>query len=110
MLFHVGFGFIGGLWSSEVQGILPEVPAHALGDPLRDPLNLGVNSWCLFVKRDSVNSALGKWGRKQMGSDGFNRILTGFHLLDPARVRLVPSETHDFKGFGPDFNRILTGL
>ena len=23
-------------------------------------------------------SALGKWGRTQMGSDGFNRILTGF--------------------------------
>ena len=23
-------------------------------------------------------SALGKWGRAQMGSDGFNRTLTGF--------------------------------
>ena len=23
-------------------------------------------------------SALGKWGRTQMGSDGFNQILTGF--------------------------------
>ena len=25
-----------------------------------------------------IFSALGKWGRAQMGSDGFNRILTGF--------------------------------
>ena len=40
----------------------------------------------------------------------FNRILTRFYLLDPARVRAVPSETHDFKGFRPDFNRILSGL
>ena len=55
-------------------------------------------------------SALGKWGRTQMGSDGFNRILSGFYLLDLARVRPVPSKTHDFKGFRPDFNRILTGL
>ena len=44
-------------------------------------------------------SALSKRGRTQMGSDGFNRILTGFYLLDPARVRAVPSKTHDFKGF-----------
>ena len=27
-----------------------------------------------------VVSALGKWGRTQMGSDGFNRILTGFYF------------------------------
>ena len=26
----------------------------------------------------SDKSALGKWGRTQMGSDGFNRILAGF--------------------------------
>ena len=49
-----------------------------------------------------------------MGSDGFNRILTGiltgFYLLDPARVRPVPSKTHDFKGFRPDFNRIPWNL
>ena len=25
-----------------------------------------------------LTSALGKWGRTQMGSDGFNRVLTGF--------------------------------
>ena len=55
---------------------------------------------------DLRTSALGKWGRTQMGSDGFNRIFTGFYLLDPAGVRPVPSETHDFKGF----DRILTGL
>ena len=55
-------------------------------------------------------SALGKWGRTQMGSDGFNRILSGFYLLDPARVRPVHSETRDLKGFRPDFNWILTGL
>ena len=46
-----------------------------------------------------LKSAPGKWGRTRMGSDGFNRILTGFYLLDPARVRPAPSETHDFKGF-----------
>ena len=56
------------------------------------------------------NSAPGKWGRTQMGSDGFSRVLTGFYLLDPVRVRAVPSETYDFKGFRPDFNRIWTGL
>ena len=59
------------------------------------------------------------FGSGQMGSyangvgrisPDFNRILTGFDLLDPARVRPVPSATHDFKGFRPDFNRILTGL
>ena len=55
-------------------------------------------------------SAPGKWGRTQMGSDGFNRVLTGFYLLDPARVWAVPSERHDFKGFRPDFNRTLTGF
>ena len=51
-----------------------------------------------------------KWGRTQMGSDGFNRILTGFYLLDPAKVRPVPSETHGFKGFRLDFNRIPWNL
>ena len=55
-------------------------------------------------------SALGKWGRTQMGSDGFNRILTGFYFFDPVEVHLVPLKAHDLKGFLPDFNRILTGL
>ena len=55
-------------------------------------------------------SAPGKWGRTQMGSDGFNRILAGLYFFSPVRVRLVPLKTHDFKGFRPDFNRILTGL
>ena len=55
-------------------------------------------------------SALGKWGRTQMGSDGFNRILTGLYFFDTAGVRLVPLKTRDFKGFPPDFSRILTGL
>ena len=31
-----------------------------------------------------------KWGRTHMGSDGLNRILTGFYLFGPARVRPVP--------------------
>ena len=56
-------------------------------------------------------SALGKWGRTQMGSDRFNRIITGFYLLRPARVQRVPSEIHDFNGFRPDLtdlNRTLT--
>ena len=55
-------------------------------------------------------SALGKWGRTQMGSDGFDRILTGFLLFGPVRVRLAPLKTHDIEGFLPDFNLILTGL
>ena len=44
-----------------------------------------------------------------MGSDGLNQILTGF-ILGPARVQPVACETHDFKGFRPVFNRIVTGL
>ena len=40
-----------------------------------------------------------KWGRAQMGSDGFNRILTGLYFFSPVGVRLVPLRTHDFKGF-----------
>ena len=64
----------------------------------------------LCTESFKFNSAPGKWGRTQMGSDGFNQVLTGFYLSDPARVRAVPSETHEFKGFRPDFNRILTGL
>ena len=40
----------------------------------------------------------------EMGSDGFNRILTGFSLFSRVGVRLVPRilearKTHDFKGF-----------
>ena len=61
-------------------------------------------------KRQNFWKAPGTWGRTQMGSDGLNRVLTGFCLLDPVRVRAVPSETHDFKGFRPDFNQILTGF
>ena len=56
------------------------------------------------------DSALGRWGRTQMGSDRFSRILTGFYLLDPTRVRPVPSETHDFKGLRQDLTGFLTGL
>ena len=55
-------------------------------------------------------SAPGKWGCTQMGSVGFSRIFTGLYILGPARVRAVPFETHDFKGFQPDFSPILTGL
>ena len=45
-----------------------------------------------------------------MGSDGSNRILTGFYLLGKARTACT-LQTHDFKGFRPDFNQmILTGL
>ena len=40
----------------------------------------------------------------------FKRILTGFYLLGPARVRPAPSKTHVFKGFLPDFSRILAGF
>ena len=54
--------------------------------------------------------AVGTWGRTQMGSDGFHRILTGFSLFSHVGVRLVPRKTHYFKGFWLDFNRILTGL
>ena len=43
-----------------------------------------------------------------MGSDGLNRVLTGFYFFSPVGVRLVPPETHGFKGFRPDFNPILT--
>ena len=56
-------------------------------------------------KMQKIISALGKWGRTQMGSDGFNRILTGFYLLGPVRVLLVPSgppkhmTSRDFNGF-----------
>ena len=53
-----------------------------------------------------ILSALGKWGRTQMGSDGLNRILTGFYFFDPAGVRLVPLKTRDFKGS----HQILTGF
>ena len=54
-------------------------------------------------------SALGKWGRTQMGSDGLNRILTGFYLLGPVRVRLVPSGPPKHM-ISRGFYRILTGL
>ena len=62
---------------------------------------------CVGVREQK--SALGKWGRTRMGSDGFNRIL----LFQARRGTPCTSEntkTHDFKGFRPDFNRFLTGL
>ena len=50
-------------------------------------------------RRKGIGSALCKWGRTQMGSDGFNRILTGVSLFSRVGVRLVPRKTHDFKTF-----------
>ena len=38
----------------------------------------------------------------QMGSDGFNQILTGFYFFSPAGVRLAPLKTHDLEGFPKD--------
>ena len=46
-----------------------------------------------------LSSAPSKWGRAQMGSDGFDRIFTGLYFFTPLGVRLVPLKTHDFKGF-----------
>ena len=48
-------------------------------------------------------------GRTQMGSDGFNRILTGFYFLGPVRARLVPSGSPKHV-ISRDFYRILTGF
>ena len=49
-------------------------------------------------------STLGKWGRTQMGSDGF---ITWFGFFSPIGVRLVPFiKTHDVKRFRPDFNHL----
>ena len=42
----------------------------------------------------ALDSALGIWGRAEMGSDGLNRILTGSALSC-----LVPLKTREFKGF-----------
>ena len=53
----------------------------------------------IFAKGILGCSAPGKWGRTQMGSEGFNRILTGLYFFKPVGVRLVPLKTHDFKGF-----------
>ena len=61
---------------------------------------------CLLEGLAPQVSALGKWGWTQMGSDGFNRIVTGFCLFSTVRVRLVPLKTHDFKGFRLDFDGI----
>ena len=36
--------------------------------------------------------------------------LTGFCIFRPVEVRLVPLQTHGFKGLRPDFNRILRNL
>ena len=47
-----------------------------------------------------------KWGRTQMGSDRFNRILTRFDLFSPIVVRLVPLK----KKISRDLNRTLTAL
>ena len=37
-------------------------------------------------------------------------LFTGFHFLGHVSVCLVPFKTHDFKGFGPDFDEMPTGL
>ena len=37
----------------------------------------------------NLNSAPGQWGRTQMGSDGFNRILTGLYFFSPVGVRRI---------------------
>ena len=79
-------------------GAKPSVSAPSGGAPNPYILNQDISKWQF--------SALGKWGRTQMGSDGFNRILTGFYFFSPAGVRLVPLKTRDFKGF----HRILTGF
>ena len=66
--------------------------------------------WCMISlshlqsSEDQI-SALGKWGRTQMGLDGFNLILTAL-----PGYGLHPSETHDIKGFRPDFNWTFTGV
>ena len=83
---------------------------HFCQQPRQHFSGIPILGFCTRSPGSQDFSALGKWGRTQMGSDGFNRILSGFYLLGAARVRPVPSETHDFKGFRPDFNRILTGL
>ena len=53
----------------------------------------------------NLNSALGKWGRTDL--TGFE---PDFILFSRVGVRPAPSKTHDFKGFRPDFNRILPEL
>ena len=74
-----------------VEGVLTGSSADRYEDPSR-PLQ---------------KSALGKWGHRQMGSDGFNRILPPRPREGTACTRRA-SGTRDFKGFQPDFNRILT--
>ena len=62
------------------------------------------------LNMDVIISALGKWGRMQMGGgDGFNRILTRFYFFSPVGVRLVPLKTRKHM-ISRDFDRILTGL
>ena len=59
--------------------------------------------------RGTAFSAPGKWGQMQMGSDGFNRIFTGFYLFGTqgtVGVCLAPLKTLDFKGLQP----ALSGL
>ena len=64
-----------------------------------------------FLSSSGHNTlVLAPWDRTQTGLDGLNPILTGFCLLDRVKGLPVPSETYDFKGFGPDLDRILTGL
>ena len=46
-------------------------------------------------------SALGKWGRTQLGSDGHNRRLTGFYFFSLVGIRLVPLKTRDLKLSAP---------
>ena len=64
------------------------------------------NFWDIQGKEGPRFSALGKRGRTQMGPDGFNRILT-FRRCQGTGCTLRASETHNFKGFRPDFNQIF---
>ena len=52
----------------------------ATGKQAQEEKRRGVKQFVRFMGLvdDNLLSALGKWGRTQMGSDGFNRILTGF--------------------------------
>ena len=62
-----------------------------------------------WKSRKSLESPI---GAGQVGSyaNGVGWIQPDFNRFSPVGVRLVPLKTHDFKGFCPDLNRILTGL
>ena len=48
----------------------------------------------------------GRWGRMQMGLDGFDQTLARVYIFKPVRLRLVHLRAHDFQGFQSDFNLI----